>query len=186
MEIVKIVLPDKTVTLNFESFDTDLDLDDLTSIHYEDLYGELVTISTLLNKVGLLKADVEEAVKNHDFELSILRAEKMEYYRKQLTTERPYAKGVGTKVEAPSGTEVENNVMMDQAYKIKYRQNITMHKNKEYVESLYWSLKSKDDKLNNLSKSVTPEEFQTGIITGKINTIMINDRKNLLPKSPKL
>jgi hypothetical protein len=186
METVKIVLPDKTVTLNFESFDTDLDLDDLTSIHYENLFGEMVTISTLLNKVGLLKADVEANVKDHDFELAILKAERMEYYRKNLIRTQPYLRGTGDKIIEPSSTEVENSVYLDPAYKIMRKTNIRYHKDKDYVESLFWSLKSKDDKLNALMKGVTPEEFQSGIITGKINTIMIQDRKNLLPKSPKL
>jgi hypothetical protein len=170
----------KLVTLTYDPFDTDLDMDILTSIDYSNLFAEMVTISTLLNKIGLLKADVEAIVKDHDFELAILKAERMEYYRKELTREQPYIRGTGSKTIEPGSTETENAVFQDQTYKIKRKENIRLHKDKEYIESFYWSVKSKDEKLNALMKGVTPIEFQNGILEGTINTIMIKKHKSVM------
>jgi hypothetical protein len=186
MEQITLSLENKTIILTYSPFDTDIDLDDITSIHYENLFGEMVTVSTLLNKIGLLKADVEAQVKDHDFELAILKAERMEYYRKELTREQAYVRKEGSKTIEPGSTEVENAVYLDPAYKIMRKKNIRLHRDKEYVESLYWSIKSKDDKLSALMKGVTPVEFQSGIIMGTINTIMIKDHKNVLPTKPKI
>lgn len=185
MEQVIIPFDNKKVILTYEAFDTDIDMDEITKIDYSNLFGEMVTVSNLMNKIGLLKADVEAVVKDHDMQLSILKAEKMEAYRKSLTREVPYVRGTGSKTVEAGSTEVENHVLMDKAYKIKWIENIKIHKNKEYIESLYWSIKSKDDKLNALMKGVTPVEFANGIIEGKVNTIMISNRKSVLPQMPK-
>mgnify|MGYP003207193385 FL=1 len=48
------------VTLVTNGFDDVLDIDRLTSIDYTNLYGEAVTVSALLNKVGMLRAEAEK------------------------------------------------------------------------------------------------------------------------------
>lgn len=183
-EKLVITIGNKTFTLTFSPFDTDLDLDDLTSIHHENIYGELATISTLLNKVGLLKEDLEEAVKNHDLELSIYKADLFEMYRKNLSRRDPYVRKDGYKIVEPGTVEIENNVYKDKGYQLKYKENIRIHKNLGYFNSFYWSLKKKSDILENLSKNTIPKEFQSGIITGTINTIMLKQHKNVLPPDP--
>lgn len=183
-KIVINIGKDKMVTLTFSPFDTDLDLNDLTTIHYENLYGEMTTISTLLNKVGILQADIEAAVKDSDFELAVYRSKLYEMYRKKLTRVENYVRKDGSKIVEPGNTELENSVYLDEGYQLKYKENIRMHKNLDYIKSLYWSLKSKDDKLSAMMKGVVPEEFQSGIIEGVINTIFIKNHKNVLPQKP--
>lgn len=180
-EIISIKLETgRLVTLSFEQFDTDIDMNDITHIHYENIYSEMVTISTLLNKIGLLKADVSNVVADHDLELAVLKAERSEFYRKELTVKQEYVRKEGYKVIEPGNTEIENAVYLDPAFKIKKKENIRLHKQKEYVESLYWSVRSKDEKLNSLMKGVTPAEFQGGILEGTINTIMIKKHKSVM------
>lgn len=186
MDKVVIEIGEKKIILSFKPFDTDLDLDDLTSIHYENIYGEFVTVSTLLNKVGLLQADIEAVVKDHDLELSIYKANLYEMYRKKLTRKENYVRKEGYKVIEPGNTELENSVYLDEGYKLKYKENIRLHKNLEYIKSLYWSIKSKDNKLSSMMKGVVPEEFQSGIIEGTVNTIMIKKHQSVLPKKPQL
>lgn len=186
MQEEKVIIPigNKTFTLTFSPFDTDLDLDDLTSIHHSNLYGEMATISTLLNKVGLLKEDMEDVVKDHDLQLSTYKADLSEMYRKNLSKRENYVRKEGYKIVEPGSTEIENNVYRDKGYQLKYRENLRMHKNLGYINILYWSLKKKSDILENLSKNTTPKEFQSGIITGKINTIMLREHKSGLPPNP--
>jgi len=42
---------------------------------------------------------------------------------------------------------------------------------------LYWSIQSKDRKLNNLVPKVTPEEFYNDLVEGTINTFTIKKLK---------
>lgn len=186
MEKVTIELGGKIITLIFNEFDTDINMDDITSIHYENIYGEMVTVSTLLNKIGLLQADLEHAVKEHDLELSIYKASLYEQYRKKLTRKENYVRKDGIKIIEPGNTEIENAVLKDEGYQLKYKNNLRIHRDLAYINSLYWSVKSKDNKLNALLKGVTPEEFQSGISEGIINTIMLKKRKSVLPSEPKI
>jgi hypothetical protein len=179
-----IVIGKKTFIISFEPFDTDIDLVDLTSIHHNNIYGEMATISTLLNKVGIFKEDVEEAVKNHDLELAVYKSDLFEMYRKKLSKRENYVRKEGYKIVEPGNTELENNVYTDKGYQMKVRENIRIHKHLGYINSLYWSLKEKCDIVKNLSKNTVPQEFQSGIITGEINTIMLKEHKNILPQNP--
>lgn len=184
-EVIKIALENKVIVLTYESFDTDVDMDNLTQIQYDNLFGEIITVSTLMNKIGLLQADVEAVVKHHDLELAIYKADLYERYRKSLTRRENYIRKDGIKIIEPGNTELENAVYRDEGYKLKVSENIRLHKNLAYIQSFYWSVKSKDNKLNALMKGTTPEEFTNGILEGTINTIMIKDRKSVLPETPK-
>lgn len=183
-EKIVVNIGSKVVTLVFSPFDTDLDLNDLTKIHYENLYGEIVTVSALLNRVGILQADMEAVVKNHDFELAVYKSTLYEMYRKNLTRKENYVRKDGFKIVEPGNTELENAVYIDDGYQLKYKENIRLHKDLDYIKSLYWSIKSKDDKLSAMMKGIIPEEFQSGIIEGTINTILIKKHKNVLPEKP--
>ena len=70
-EKVTINLKEKVIVLNYEEFDPDVDVDDLTKVHYENLFGDMVTVSTLLNKVGILKADFENKLSEEKLEFDI-------------------------------------------------------------------------------------------------------------------
>ena len=54
---------DKTIVLHSPDTDEDIELDEITTINYSNLYGEAVTISALLNKVGMWKAEYERKAK---------------------------------------------------------------------------------------------------------------------------
>ena len=50
---------DKTIVLISPDADEEIYLEDITSINYSNLYGEVVTIPALLNKIGEWKAEYE-------------------------------------------------------------------------------------------------------------------------------
>ncbi|NCB03017.1 MAG: hypothetical protein EOM67_12745, partial [Spirochaetia bacterium] len=58
-ELIKIPIGDKIIVLKQEEFDTDINMDDITQIQYDNLYGEIVTVSALMNRIGILKAMVD-------------------------------------------------------------------------------------------------------------------------------
>ena len=59
METIKVHLKNKIVELKVNDFDWEIDTDKLTSIQYDNLYGEIVTVSTLFNRIGILKAEID-------------------------------------------------------------------------------------------------------------------------------
>ena len=71
------------VELETNGFDGRIDIDRLTSINYENLFGEAVTDSALLNKVGILRAEAEKAVAEKKLEKDIYEADRKKFYRRQ-------------------------------------------------------------------------------------------------------
>lgn len=169
-EKMTINLDNKIIVLSFEEFDTDIDVDELTRIDYSNLFGEMVTVSTLLNRVGLLKADFEARVSHSKMEFDIYCAGLRKMYRSNAIKS-------SSKLTAQ---EVEDMVLMDEGYKIRKSNTFQHTKQLQYLDSIYWSVKSKDDKLSVLLKGVTPIEFETGIAEGVVNGIMINKKEKLI------
>ena len=60
------VLVELRIDLETTPFDSTIDVDDLTLVHYDNLAGEAMTIPTLLNKVGLLKVEAESIAKKSE------------------------------------------------------------------------------------------------------------------------
>lgn len=172
MESFKITIGDKIIVLSYQDWDTDINLDDITKIDYSNLYGELVTVSALLNRVGILKADIDNEYEHAKLDLSIFEAQKAKEVRRQNTLS-------GTKI---SNDAVLENLNIDSEIIAKRRFVINLRKNCSYIDSLYWSIQSKDKKLSVLMKGVTPEEFSSEIIEGTINTFKINKIDKLYSK----
>ena len=185
MEKVLVHLTNSILTLSFEMMEGDVDVDDLTKIHYENLFGELVTVSALLNKIGLIKAEAEEIHSLKKLELEIYKAETNKRLRREIVENggkiRIVEKSQGTIVSDVliKGTEdaIENAIILDEGYQIKKKNEIKAFKDFSYIDSLYWAIQSKDKKLNNLMREVTPEDFEKEIVEGVINGILIKRHK---------
>ena len=152
-------------------FDPEVDMDDLTRIHYDNLVGEVLTIATLMNKVGILKADVDNEYREQGLKVKILEAERAEYYRDGLTTNN------GKTTKKPTIAEVDNAVVTDPEVQDLRRELLRMQKQAEQIDSLYWAVKSKEMKLNKFAENITPEDFENEIIEGSINSVMIKKTK---------
>jgi len=53
----------------------------------------------------------------------------------------------------------------------------------EQIEALYDAAKSKSFKLNNLSRSITPEGFEKQLVEGRINGVLISMQINTINSS---
>ena len=166
---IAIHLGNKPVTLTFSDFEDEVDVDRLTSIDHSNLYGESVTISALLNHVGMLKAQQEKYYAEKKLELDVYEAE-----FKQTT--RKSAVAAGEKITENGVTEKLDS---DPGVIIKRKNVINANYNLGIIDSLFWSVKSKDQKLNNLIKGVTPEELYNELIDGSINGILIKKHKSI-------
>lgn len=174
-EKITIPLKDKVAVLSIECFDTDIDTDELVKIQYHNLIGEILTFPVLMNRIGNLKAEIEEILAETRLAVDIGTAELKEYYRRNLTINSDSAKA-----KKPTVDEVESAVQMDLKYINLRKRLIRVQREVSNIDSLYWAAKSKDDKLNRLSDKLRPQEFEGEIIEDTINGISFKIKNNLI------
>ena len=185
MEKITVHLNSSVLTLSFQMMEGDINVDDLTKIHYENLFGELVTVSALLNKIGLIKAEAEEIYNLKKFEAEIYKAEANKRLRREIVenggkiriVERKQGIVVSDVFVKATEDAIENAIILDEGYQIKKKNEIKAYRDFSYIDSLYWAVQSKDKKLNNLMREVTPEDFEKEIVEGVINGILIKKHK---------
>ncbi len=180
-ETVKINFKDKIIELVFEEFESVIDVDLLTQIDYSNIYAEFVTIPALMNKVGIWKAESENDHADAKLARDIYCADRAENLRRELKTETTDYKG-NPKVKYPSQSEVENAVLLDTVVQNHYKKCIRLKKEADYMDSLYWAVKSKEMKLNKLIEGmkIHPEDFQSHLIEERWNGILIKAHKKLI------
>ena len=167
MEIL-VHFNDVPVTLVTNGFEDTVDIDKLTSIEYSNLYGEAVTVSALLNKVGLLRAEAEKKVAECKLEKEVYEAQTKKEWRREAN------RNGGKFTLALEDGEVEEiklsekaldeALLLDEDY-----QNLCI----AYIDALQWAVQDKSKKLNNLLKPVTPTEFLGELVEGKVNSFFI-------------
>lgn len=176
--MTKVVVPfgSKAVVLNFGEFGDEVDVDNLTSIDYSNLFGEAVTVSALLNRIGILRAEAESIWSTKKLECDIYGAGLAKQYRREANTTG--GKFTLTTDKGPVSIKLTEDslntaILLDLAFQNKKKGIIEAQKNFAFLDSLYWAIQSKDRKLSVLMKATTPEEFYNELIEGEVNGIMI-------------
>jgi hypothetical protein len=180
-EIQIIQLPDRQVEIRVSPFSAQLDTDLLLQIDYSNLLGENLTFPVFLNKVGALRAEVEELIALTKHELKVHTARTTETFRQKLTMQelvKESKDGEKTfKQVKPTIAEVDNAVTTHPDTISLERKLLHLQKQFGIVDSLYWSAKSKDQKLNKFLERVVPEGHQLeSLLEGKINDVMLRFR----------
>ena len=67
----KINVGGQEITLYHDNMDSSINVDDLTKIDVGNIYGDAVTISAAVNRIGLIKAEVEALVGETKLEYKI-------------------------------------------------------------------------------------------------------------------
>lgn len=171
-------LGEKAIVLVSKDLDTEeLDMDSLTYIDSTNILGEIVTCSVLLNKVGLLRAEASRILELKKLDCKTYKSK----LKRQLRREA-LLNGGKVKVEDEGIiklTEATVDVIVDADLKLQAMEKelIESQKDFEYIESLFWSIQSKDKKLTGMTPKVTPEEFFDELIEGRINTFVIKKEK---------
>lgn len=178
-ESVFIHTKDKAIEIIIGDFGESVDADQLTKIEHSNLYGEAVTVSALLNKVGVLKSQAQDELSHKKLEFDIYEAERRKELRRNATdnggkfqTEKD---GEWVKLTEKS---LDEAIVLDKGWQIKKKNVFTAEKNLGFVDALYWGVQSKDKKLGVMIKGVTPEELEGELIEGSINTLFIKKHKN--------
>lgn len=155
------------IILRFLDFDTDIDVDELTKIDYSNLFGEMVTSATLVNRVGILRAEFQNRLSEEKVNLDIYEANLRKTFRSNKTID-------GKKATVQ---EADDAILSDPIWQGRKKKLINIERDFNYIDALYWAVQSKDKKLSAITKQVTPTEFEQGIIEGVVNGIMVKKKK---------
>jgi len=160
-DIKVITIGKKTVTLKIKDLDNDLDVDEMLQIDYANILGEILTFPVLLNRLGILLADVENALRRAEFDLAITK-EDLKKKRAIVETKAFHALRDGDEkknikpINSPTKDQIGNYVRTknpehqkeEEKYIEEKRKLLDIIRDKDYINSFYWSAKSKDDKLS--------------------------------------
>ena len=166
----------KFITLTHDRFDDIINVYDLTKIDTGNVYGEAVTISAALNRIGLLRAAVKERIDETKLELKIFEGNFKGNHRKTAAEEGGYFKmRIDNKDVKVKATEraLETCFETDPKWIELKKKFIKAENNFDSLDSLYWSCNNKAAVLKNLVSGTTPEEFIEELIEGKINGILV-------------
>lgn len=171
MEIL-VHFNDVPVTLVTNGFEETVDIDKLTSIDYSNLYGEAVTVSALLNKVGLLRAEAERAVSEKKLEKEVYEADMKKGWRREANRNGGKFTIEDEEIKL-SEKALDEALLLDEDYQKLCLEYIEAQKNFSVLDALQWSVQDKSKKLNNLLKPVTPQEFLSELVEGEVNSFLI-------------
>jgi hypothetical protein len=177
-----IHLGDKPIVLIYNEFENEIDVSQITRIDYSNLFGEAVTISSLLNSIAQLRSQAEEVYERKKFERQIMEADLEKRWRKESNKNE----GKFTITESDGSiitiklTEkaLESSIIADKGYQTCKNNEISAKRDFAYLEALYWAVQDKSKKLDNMLPKVTPKEFIDELIEGTVNGILIKKNFN--------
>lgn len=172
---IKVHFNNVPVELETNGFDGTIDIDRLTAIDYSNLFGEAVTVSALLNKVGLLRSEAEKEMSDKKLEKDVYEAELKRRFRRQA--QKNGGKFfVGDDEIKMSEKALDEAILLDEDYQQLSCELIEAQKNFAVLDTLQWSVQDKSKKLNNLLKPVTPTEFLQELVEGEVNSFIISKK----------
>ena len=161
-----------TYKLIFDNFDEDVDIDSLLKIDYSNLIGELVTFPVILNRFGILLAEAESQVAETKLNMDVYEAKTKERLRIELAEQN--------NGKAPTVEALNNAVVSNKAYQAMKRKYIEVVKTRDYINSIFWAVKDKSEKLNKLSLSIQPGDLSDSVIEGRVNNVLVKKTKKVI------
>ena len=172
MEKRIIQIGGNTYKLIFDNFDEDVDIDSLLKIDYSNLIGELVTFPVILNRFGILLAEAESQVAETKLNMDVYEAKTKEKLRIELAEQN--------NGKAPTVEALNNAVVSNKAYQAMKRKYIEVVKTRDYINSIFWAVKDKSEKLNKLSLSIQPSDLSDSVIEGRVNNVLVKKTKKVI------
>ena len=164
------------IVLEHDNLESTINVDDLTIIDSTNIFGEAVTISASVNRIGLLKSEVEATMQTTKLQYKIYEGEWKARKRKEAANNGGYytlrVDNEDVRVKL-SETSLATAFETDTRWIELKKEFIQAEKNFNAISSLYWACQDKSRKLNGLVNGTTPEEFIEGLIEGKVNGILV-------------
>ena len=172
MEKRIIQIGGNTYKLIFDNFDEEVDIDSLLKIDYSNLIGELVTFPVILNRFGILLAEAESQVAETKLNMDVYEAKTKEKLRIEHAEQN--------NGKAPTVEALNNAVVSNKAYQAMKRKYIEVVKTRDYINSIFWAVKDKSEKLNKLSLSIQPGDLSDSVIEGRVNNVLVKKTKKVI------
>lgn len=167
-----IQVGENTYKLLFDDFDEEMDIDSLLKIDYSNIIGELITFPVIVNRFGNLLAEAESKASEYKLNLEVFEAKTKERLRNELSEANG---GKNPTVEA-----LNNALLMNKAYQTLRKQYIEVQKTRDYINSIFWSVKDKSAKLEKLSLTVQNGDIPDSVIEGRVNNVLIKKTKKII------
>jgi len=178
-KMIQVNWGDSVINIHLGKLDLDMDVDELTKIHYHNLVGEMLTVSVLLNRVGVIRADCEDAAKRAKAHYDYKIADSREAIAQSLVEYTEDSKGQ-RKASKPTVAAIDAAISKDPAlYSLKKIQ-LSKERDFAHMDNLYWSIKSKDGKINAMYHSLKPEDHEQYLVEEVINGMLIKRIKNTI------
>lgn len=174
-----IHIDNQPLELIMADFDSEINVDEITSIDYSNLFGEAVTISTLLNSIGILKARAEAIYAEKKLDFDIYEATQRKRLRREAAMNSNYFKVDDQQIKLTENS-LEEAIIIDAGWQVNKKNVIKAQETLNKVDSIYWAISSKSKKLEVMLKPVTPEEFFNELMEGTVNGILIKKRKSIV------
>ena len=163
---------DKPVMLISVDAEEAVDIDSLCRIDHSNLYGEIVTVSALLNKIGIWKAEAEALYNRSKLKCDIYEAN----FRKEIRIEANKNQGkfkMGDDYIKLTEKSVEEAIYTDPEFQGLKDDMIENQRMLNILDSWFWAINDKSKKLSSIVKPVSPDEFLNELVEAKVNTFLI-------------
>ena len=172
----EIHIGDYPITLEHDNLDRNINVDDLTKIDSSNIFGEHVTMSAAVNRIGLLKSEVEAIMAESKLSYKLYEGQFKAKLRKQAANNGGFftmrVENDDVKVKLTESALSSSFEIDDDWLKLK-KEFIQAEKNFNQLDTLYWACQDKSKKLNGLVNGTTPSDYVGGMIEGKVNGILI-------------
>ena len=165
---------EKVVKFSVGEFN-DLDIDTILKIDYTNLIAEMITFPVVVNRIGLLAADMDNELQQVKLDLLIYEAKRKNELRDNLSSSDD--KG---KVKNPTIDEVNSALYLDKIWKVKKTKLNRIEKEKEYMYSIYTSAKDKSNKLDKLSLTIKSGDVDHTMIQKQLNSVYFKIKDGLI------
>jgi len=138
---------DRTLLLKYDSLEDqdEVDINRIVKIDFSNIPAELVTIPVLLAQFSIYLSELNEKVNLAKLNMEIKEAELSTEFRET------YKEETGKEL---SNEKTKDKVLMSVKFKMVKKLYFMALKDQEIMNGIYWSLKSKDDKLSRLASSM--------------------------------
>lgn len=166
----------RPVVLISQDTEESIDVDSLCRIDHSNLYGEIVTVSALLNKIGIWKSEAEAMYSRSKLQCDIYESN----FRKDIRVEANKNQGkfkFGDDYIKLTEKAVDEAIYTDLEFQRLKDDVIENQRILGILDSWFWAVNDKSKKLSSIVKPVSPEEFVNELVEAKINTFLI--KKNI-------
>ncbi len=160
----------RMAVLKIQEFNPEMEIDDILRIDYGNMMGEILTFPLLFNRIANFKADMENNVALAKLDLDVFESQLFEEHKKKMIAAD----------EKPTEAAIKAAILRDPRWSVKKKAYIAKQKDLAYMDSLYWSAKSKDGKLDSFVPKIRPEDVERELVEGTINGIQIKMTKKVI------